>query len=29
MVDFSSGALTDLGDLGMGGFTSFAVLQGQ
>ena len=28
MVDLTSGALTDLGDLGMGGFTGFAVSQG-
>lgn len=29
LVDLSSGALTDLGDLGMGGFTGFAASQGQ
>ena len=28
MVDLGSGALTDLGDLGMGGFTGFAASQG-
>lgn len=28
MVDLASGALTDLGDLGMGGFTGFAASQG-
>lgn len=28
MVDLSSGALTNLGDLGMGGFTGFAASQG-
>lgn len=28
MVDLSSGALTDLGELGMGGFTGFAVSKG-
>ncbi|MFQ1700642.1 DUF4394 domain-containing protein [Loktanella agnita] len=28
MVDLTSGALTDLGDLGMGGFTGFAAAQG-
>lgn len=28
MVDLTSGALTDLGDLGMGGFSGFAVSQG-
>jgi len=28
MVDLASGALTDLGDLGMGGFTGFATSQG-
>lgn len=29
MIDLSSGALTELGDLGMGGFTGFAASQGK